>query len=181
MTIAIASAVVVLLVIVLIIACRKKAKKEGFTGDAFNPWEDEEEVPEEHVINTEAEPEEKPASTLEKAILQVSNEGKKTTEVLVDNAKKEVPVKKEAKVKKDRKPRKTPLERAEEAIAKLEGQIARRTELLKKMKKPVTKDERIVKWKASLKELKAIRADLKKPAKKAKTSPKITQAKTVTK
>ena len=70
------------------------------------------------------------------------------------------------KAKKERKPRKTPLERAEAAIAKLEGQIGRRTVLLKQVKKPVTKDERLNKWKASLKELKAARKALLKAAKK---------------
>lgn len=73
------------------------------------------------------------------------------------------------KAKKERKPRKTPLERAEATIAKLEGQIGRRTVLLKQLKKPVTKDERLVKWKASLKELKAAYKDLVKAAKKSKT------------
>jgi hypothetical protein len=70
------------------------------------------------------------------------------------------------------KPRKTKLERVEESIAKLEGQIGRRTTLLKQVKKPVTKDDRLNKWKFQLKELKAIKADLtkaaKKPAKKSK-------------
>lgn len=70
------------------------------------------------------------------------------------------------KAKKERKPRKTPLERTEDAIAKLEGQIGRRTVLLKQVKKPVTKDERLNKWKASLKELKAARRALLKAAKK---------------
>ena len=73
------------------------------------------------------------------------------------------------KAKKERKPRKTPLERAEASIAKLEGQIGRRTVLLKQLKKPVTKDERLVKWKASLKELKAAYKALVKAAKKSST------------
>lgn len=77
---------------------------------------------------------------------------------------KEVP-----KAKKERKPRKTPLERAEAAIAKLEGQIGRRTVLLKQLKKPVTKDERLNKWKASLKELRAARKELLKAAKSKKS------------
>ena len=76
--------------------------------------------------------------------------------------------KKEPKEKKATKPRKTQLERVEEAIAKLEGQIGRRSTLLKQLKKPVTKDERLNKWKTSLKELKAARKELLKPAKKTK-------------
>ena len=74
--------------------------------------------------------------------------------------------KKEPKEKKAAKPRKTQLERVEETIAKLEGQIGRRSTLLKQLKKPVTKDERLNKWKASLKELKAARKALLKAAKK---------------
>lgn len=72
----------------------------------------------------------------------------------------------EVTVKKEPKPRKTPLERTEAAILKLEGQIRRRTDLLKKFKKPVTKDERLNKWKASLKELKTARKALIKAVKK---------------
>ncbi len=187
MTIAIIAAIAFIAIVVLVIACRRKAKKEAEEGTIG--WSEvvdadfvDHEVPEEHVIRAEAAQKvetkaEKPASVLEKAIMEVSNEGKKTTEVLVDNAKEEVPVKTEVKVKKERKPRKTALERAEEAISKLEGQISRRTDLLKKTKKPVTKDERIIKWKAALKDLKAIRAELKKTPKKVKTAPKVTQAK----
>lgn len=73
-----------------------------------------------------------------------------------------------AKAKKERKPRKSQLERTEEAIAKLEGQIGRRSTLLKQLKKPVTKDERLNKWKASLKELKAARKELVKASKPTK-------------
>jgi len=82
------------------------------------------------------------------------------------------PKKAAKKEKAEPKPRKTKLERVEESIAKLEGQIGRRTTLLKQVKKPVTKDDRLNKWKFQLKELKAIKADLtkaaKKPAKKSK-------------
>ena len=73
-----------------------------------------------------------------------------------------------AKAKKERKPRKSQLERTEEAIAKLEGQIGRRSTLLKQLKKPVTKDERLNKWKASLKELKAAKKELVKASKPTK-------------
>lgn len=154
MTIAIVSAIVIVLVIVLVIACRIKAIKDGSIAEAFNPWE-EDEVPEEHVITTE-----EPVATLEKATLETVCEDKQTTKVVVDNTQKAA--------KKERKPRKTPLERAEDAIAKLEGQIGRRTELLKKVKKPVTKDERLIKWKSQLKELKAARTELKKATKAKK-------------
>jgi len=154
MTIAIVSAIAIVLVVVLVIACRIKAKKEGFVAEAINPWE-EDEVPEEHVITTE-----EPVATLEKATLETVCEDKQTTKVVVDNT--------EKATKKERKPRKTQLERAEEAIAKLEGQISRRTELLKKLKKPVTKDERLTKWKAQLKELKSARTELKKATKAKK-------------
>ena len=191
MTVAIIAAIAVIAIIVLVVACRRKAKKEAegttWMSEVVDSEFNDPAFPEEHVIHVEAaqkvEPKaEKPVSdlaktALEKAIMEVSNEGKKTTEVLVDNAKEEVPVKTEVKVKKERKPRKTALERAEEAIAKLEGQISRRTDLLKKTKKPVTKDERLIKWKASLKDIKAIRAELKKTPKKVKTAPKVTQAK----
>lgn len=70
------------------------------------------------------------------------------------------------KPEKVKKPRKTTLERTEEAIAKLEGQIGRRSTLLKQLKKPIMKDERLNKWKTKLRELKAARKELVKAAKK---------------
>jgi hypothetical protein len=71
-------------------------------------------------------------------------------------------------VKKERKPRKSQLERVEDSIAKLEGQIGRRSTLLKQLKKPVTKDERLNKWKVSLKELKSTKKELLKASKPTK-------------
>lgn len=74
--------------------------------------------------------------------------------------------------KKETKPRKTKAERLDESIAKLEGQIGRRTTLLKQVKKPVTKDERLNTWKAKLKEIKSIKSGIAKKSKTTKSAKK---------
>lgn len=74
--------------------------------------------------------------------------------------------------KKEAKTRKTKAERLDESITKLEGQIGRRTTLLKQVKKPVTKDERLNTWKAKLKEIKSIKSGIAKKSKTTKSAKK---------
>ena len=192
MTYAIAAVVVTIIVFVIWIACLRKAKKEE--ADISAVWaeteksevivdapaalaetdkettivEDEPKLVEPPSLvmtdtNTVAvEPIEYPWANCE----TVECESKPIAEL---EAAQEVKETKEApKAKKERKPRKSQLERTEEAIAKLEGQIGRRSTLLKQLKKPVTKDERLNKWKASLKELKAAKKELVKASKPTK-------------
>jgi hypothetical protein len=187
MTYAIAAVVVTIIVFVIWIACLRKAKKEE--ADISAVWAETEksevtvDVPaalaetDKETTNVEDEPKlvEPPSlvmtDTNTVAVEPIENpwancktvecESKPIAELEAAQETKEAP-----KAKKERKPRKSQLERTEEAIAKLEGQIGRRSTLLKQLKKPVTKDERLNKWKASLKELKAARKQLLKAAKK---------------
>lgn len=192
MTVAIVIAVLVILGFLIWIACLRKAKKEE--ADISAVWAETEkseiivdapatlaETDKETTIvedepklvdppslvvtdtNTVAvEPIENPWANCK----TVECESKPIAEL---EAAQEVKETKEApKAKKERKPRKSQLERTEEAIAKLEGQIGRRSTLLKQLKKPVTKDERLNKWKASLKELKAAKKELVKASKPTK-------------
>lgn len=196
MSIAIIAALVAIVLIVLIV-CWRKARNEDIVdvfADAFaNPSTEEapaEQKPTEPVDTPVAEESEKVTSVVDddpKVVEPMSLTVNSTTVSLIENpwencktvecspkpideleAEQAGKSKKEPKEKKAAKPRKTQLERVEEAIAKLEGQIGRRSTLLKQLKKPVTKDERLNKWKASLKELKAARKELLKPAKKTK-------------
>ena len=173
MTYAIAAVVVTIIVFVIWIACLRKAKKEE--ADSSAVWaetdkettivEDEPKLVEPPSLvvtdtNTVAvEPIENPWANCK----TVECESKPIAELEAAQETKEAP-----KAKKERKPRKSQLERTEEAIAKLEGQIGRRSTLLKQLKKPVTKDERLNKWKASLKELKATKKELVKASKPTK-------------
>lgn len=188
MTLAIIAVVVAVIIVVIWIAAWRKARQ---TGEVDVTWPSAEqpatteksddigEVPEEAVADTtivENEPKlvEPPSlvmtDTNTVAVEPIPNpwENCKTVECeskpIAELEAEEAP-----KAKKERKPRKTPLERAEAAIAKIEGQIGRRTVLLKQLKKPVTKDERLNKWKASLKELRAARKELLKAAKSKKS------------
>lgn len=191
MTVAIIAVVVTIIVFVIWIACLRKAKKED--ADISSVWAETEqsdvtvEVPEVPVTETEKETtivEDEPklveppslvmTDTNTVAVEPIENpwancktvecESKPIAELEAAQEVKET----KAKAKKARKPRKSQLERTEEAIAKLEGQIGRRSTLLKQLKKPVTKDERLNKWKASLKELKATRKELVKASKPTK-------------
>ena len=190
MTYAIIAVVVTIIVFVIWIACMRKAKKES--ADISAVWNETEKsevtvaVPEVPVNETEKETtivEDEPklveppslvmTNTNTVAVEPIENpwancktvecESKPIAELEAAQETKEAP-----KDKKERKPRKTPLERTEAAIAKLEGQIGRRSTLLKQLKKPVTKDERLNKWKASLKELKAAKKELVKASKPTK-------------
>ena len=191
MTLAIIAVVVTIIVFVIWIACLRKAKKEE--ADISSLWAETEksevtvDVPEVPVNENEKETtivEDEP-KLVEPPSLVVTDTNTVAVEP-IDNpwancktveceskpiaeleAAQEVKATK-AKAKKERKPRKSQLERTEEAIAKLEGQIGRRSTLLKQLKKPVTKDERLNKWKASLKELKATKKELVKASKPTK-------------
>lgn len=192
MTLAIIAVVVTIIVFVIWIACLRKAKKEE--ADISSVWAETEkseetvEVPEVPVMETENETtivEDEPklveppslvmTNTNTVAVEPIENpwancktvecESKPIAELEAAQETKEAP---KAKAKKERKPRKSQLERTEEAIAKLEGQIGRRSTLLKQLKKPVSKDERLNKWKASLKELKATKKELVKASKPTK-------------
>jgi hypothetical protein len=192
MTLAIIAVVVTIIVFVIWIACMRKAKKEE--ADISSVWTETEkseetvEVPEVPVTETEKETtivEDEPklveppslvmTNTNTVAVEPIENpwancktvecESKPIAELEAAQETKEAP---KAKAKKERKPRKSQLERTEEAIAKVEGQIGRRSTLLKQLKKPVTKDERLNKWKASLKELKATKKELVKASKPMK-------------
>lgn len=192
MTLAIIAVVVTIIVFVIWIACLRKAKKEE--ADISSVWaateksEETVEVPEVPVMETENETtivEDEPklveppslvmTNTNTVAVEPIENpwancktvecESKPIAELEAAQETKEAP---KAKAKKERKPRKSQLERTEEAIAKLEGQIGRRSTLLKQLKKPVSKDERLNKWKASLKELKATKKELVKASKPTK-------------
>jgi len=191
MTFAIAAVVVTIIVFVIWIACLRKSKKEEADISAVWAETEKSEVPlkdpdvpvteidkETTIVEDEPKLVEPPSlvmtDTNTVAVEPIENpwancktvecESKPIAEL---EAAQEVKETKEApKAKKERKPRKSQLERTEEAIAKLEGQIGRRSTLLKQLKKPVTKDERLNKWKASLKELKAARKELLKAAKK---------------
>ena len=190
MTYAIAAVVVTIIVFVIWIACLRKAKKEE--ADISAVWAETEksevtvDVPaalaetdkETTIVEDEPKLVEPPSlvvtDTNTVAVEPIENpwancktvecESKPIAELEAAQETKET--KEAPKAKKERKPRKSQLERTEEAIAKLEGQIGRRSTLLKQLKKPVTKDERLNKWKASLKELKAARKELLKAAKK---------------
>ena len=190
MTFAIAAVVVTIIVFVIWIACLRKAKKEE--ADISAVWAETEksevivDAPELPVTETEKETtivEDEPklveppslvvTDTNTVAVEPIENpwancktvecESKPIAELEAAQETKEAP-----KAKKERKPRKSQLERTEEAIAKLEGQIGRRSTLLKQLKKPVTKDERLNRWKASLKELKAAKKELVKASKPTK-------------
>lgn len=192
MTYAIAAVVVTIIVFVIWIACLRKAKKEE--ADISAVWAETEksevivDAPaalaetdkETTIVEDEPKLVEPPSlvvtDTNTVAVEPIENpwancktvecESKPIAEL---EAAQEVKETKEApKAKKERKPRKSQLERTEEAIAKLEGQIGRRSTLLKQLKKPVTKDERLNKWKASLKELKAAKKELLKASKPTK-------------
>lgn len=189
MTLAIIAVVLTIVIFVIWIAAWRKAKQTGVVDVTWPIDEATEEAPAE-TAETPTEPvveaEQEKATTIveddPKVVEPPSLVVTETNTVAVEpienpwaNCKTvecepkpiaELEAKEAPKAKKERKPRKTPLERAEAAIAKLEGQIGRRTVLLKQLKKPVTKDERLVKWKASLKELKAARKALVKAAKK---------------
>jgi hypothetical protein len=186
MTYAIAAVVVTIIVFVIWIACLRKAKKEE--ADISAVWAETEksevtvDVPaalaetdkETTIVEDEPKLVEPPSlvmtDTNTVAVEPIENpwancktvecESKPIAELEAVQETKEAP-----KAKKERKPRKSQLERTEEAIAKLEGQIGRRSTLLKQLKKPVTKDERLNKWKASLKELKAAKKELVKASK----------------
>lgn len=189
MTYAIAAVVVTIIVFVIWIACLRKAKKEE--ADISAVWAETEksevtvDVPaalaetdkETTIVEDEPKLVEPPSlvmtDTNTVAVEPIENpwancktvecESKPIAELEAAQETKEAP-----KAKKERKPRKSQLERTEEAIAKLEGQIGRRSTLLKQLKKPVTKDERLNKWKASLKELKAAKKELVKASKPTK-------------
>jgi hypothetical protein len=192
MTLAIIAVVVTIIVFVIWIACMRKVKKEE--ADISAVWAETEKsevtvaVPEVPVNETEKETtivEDEPklveppslvmTDTNTVAVEPIENpwancktvecESKPIAELEAAQETTEAP---KAKAKKERKPRKSQLERTEEAIAKLEGQIGRRSTLLKQLKKPVTKDERLNKWKASLKELKAAKKELVKASKPTK-------------
>lgn len=192
MTYAIIAVVVTIIVFVIWIACLRKAKKEE--ADISSVWAETEksevivDAPaalaetdkETTIVEDEPKLVEPPSlvmtDTNTVAVEPIENpwancktvecESKPIAEL---EAAQEVKETKEApKAKKERKPRKSQLERTEEAIAKLEGQIGRRSTLLKQLKKPVTKDERLNKWKASLKELKAVKKELVKASKPTK-------------
>lgn len=189
MTFAIAAVVVTIIVFVIWIACLRKAKKEE--ADISAVWAETEksevivDAPaalaetdkETTIVEDEPKLVEPPSlvvtDTNTVAVEPIENpwancktvecESKPIAELEAAQETKEAP-----KAKKERKPRKSQLERTEEAIAKLEGQIGRRSTLLKQLKKPVTKDERLNKWKASLKELKAAKKELVKASKPTK-------------
>ena len=189
MTYAIAAVVVTIIVFVIWIACLRKAKKEE--ADISAVWAETEksevivDAPatlaetdkETTIVEDEPKLVEPPSlvvtDTNTVAVEPIENpwancktvecESKPIAELEAAQKTKEAP-----KAKKERKPRKSQLERTEEAIAKLEGQIGRRSTLLKQLKKPVTKDERLNKWKASLKELKAAKKELVKASKPTK-------------
>jgi hypothetical protein len=190
MTLAIIAVVVTIIVFVIWIACLRKAKKEE--ADISSVWAETEkseetvEVPEvtesekeTTIVEDEPKVVEPPSlvvtDTNTVAVEPIENpwancktvecESKPIAELEAAQETKEGP---KAKDKKGRKPRKSQLERTEEAIAKLEGQIGRRSTLLKQLKKPVTKDERLNKWKASLKELKVAKKELVKASKPTK-------------
>jgi hypothetical protein len=190
MTYAIAAVVVTIIVFVIWIACLRKAKKEE--ADISAVWAETEksevivDAPatlaetdkETTIVEDEPKLVEPPSlvmtNTNTVAVEPIENpwancktvecESKPIAELESAQETKETP-----KAKKERKPRKSQLERTEEAIAKLEGQIGRRSTLLKQLKKPVTKDERLNKWKASLKELKAAKKELVKASKPTKS------------
>lgn len=189
MTLAIIAVVVTIIVFVIWIACLRKAKK--VEADISAVWAETEksevtvDVPaalaetdkETTIVEDEPKLVEPPSlvmtNTNTVAVEPIENpwancktvecESKPIAELEAAKETKEAP-----KAKKERKPRKSQLERTEEAIAKLEGQIGRRSTLLKQLKKPVTKDERLNKWKASLKELKAAKKELVKASKPTK-------------
>lgn len=189
MAYAIAAVVVTIIVFVIWIACLRKAKKEE--ADISAVWAETEksevivDAPaalaetdkETTIVEDEPKLVEPPSlvmtDTNTVAVEPIENpwancktvecESKPIAELEAAQETKEAP-----KAKKERKPRKSQLERTEEAIAKLEGQIGRRSTLLKQLKKPVTKDERLNKWKASLKELKAAKKELVKASKPTK-------------
>ncbi len=189
MTVAIVIAVLAILGFLIWIACLRKAKKEE--ADISSVWAETEksevtvDVPaalaetdkETTIVEDEPKLVEPPSlvvtDTNTVAVEPIENpwancktvecESKPIAELEAAQETKEAP-----KAKKERKPRKSQLERTEEAIAKLEGQIGRRSTLLKQLKKPVTKDERLNKWKASLKELKAAKKELVKASKPTK-------------
>ena len=189
MTFAIAAVVVTIIVFVIWIACLRKAKKEE--ADISAVWAEPEksevivDAPaalaetdkETTIVEDEPKLVEPPSlvvtDTNTVAVEPIENpwancktvecESQLIAELEAAQETKEAP-----KAKKERKPRKSRLERTEEAIAKLEGQIGRRSTLLKQLKKPVTKDERLNKWKASLKELKAAKKELVKASKPTK-------------
>ena len=193
MTLAIIAVVVTIIVFVIWIACLRKAKKEE--ADISAVWNETEKsevtvaVPEVPVNETEKETtivEDEPklveppslvmTNTNTVAVEPIENpwangktvecESKSIAEI--EAVQEAYETKAASKAKKERKPRKTPLERTEAAIAKLEGQIGRRSTLLKQLKKSLTKDERLNKWKASLKELKAAKKELVKASKPTK-------------
>jgi hypothetical protein len=192
MTLAIIAVVLTIVIFVIWIAAWRKAKQTGVIDvtwpiDEATPEAPAEtaETPTEPVVEAEQEKAttivEDDPKVVEPPSLVVTETNTVAVEPIADpwaNCKTvecepkpiaELEAKEAPKAKKERKPRKTPLERAEATIAKLEGQIGRRTVLLKQLKKPVTKDERLVKWKASLKELKAAYKALVKAAKKSST------------
>ena len=187
MTAAIVIAILALALVIVWVSCYRKAKKIGVIEVSWKDDEKSEEtVPAPEVTPTESEKEttivddepklvEPPSLVVTAsntvAVEPIENpwancktvecEPKPIEELELKQVTKE-------KAKKERKPRKSQLERTEEAIAKLEGQISSRTALLKKIKKPVTKDERLNKWKASLKELKSTKKELVKASKPTK-------------
>lgn len=166
MTLAIIFVVVLAAIAVIWVACYRKAKKtqmdsiEDVVSEAFS----------------------EPSVTYSNDVTPSENsfENCKTVTCCPDAANPvDVPHEAEKKpVKKEAKPRKTKAERLDESIAKLEGQIGRRTTLLKQVKKPVTKDERLNTWKAKRKELKSIKVEIAKAAKTAKKSKATKKAKT---
>ena len=192
MTLAIIAVVVTIIVFVIWIACLRKAKKEE--ADISAVWAETEksevivDAPaalaetdkETTIVEDEPKLVEPPSlvmtNTNTVAVEPIENpwancktvecESKSIAEI--EAVQEAYETKEASKAKKERKPRKSQLERTEEAIAKLEGQIGRRSTLLKQLKKPVTKDERLNKWKASLKELKAAKKELVKASKPTK-------------
>lgn len=93
-------------------------------------------------------------------------------------------VEEDAEPPKPKKPRKQTLKSVEKAIADLTSKIAKRTALLKSIKKPATKDETLKGWKEKLAILKATRKDLKaeeKEVAKAVKAAKVKPAKKTTK
>lgn len=182
--------VAIILIIVAVIAivwaaCYKKAKREAIIDELANSWESE--ATKENIDNCGSNEELCSKNTLVADDTPKQPELPKffTTAVngaelcasdssvtIYENCKSvdfgaEKPEQTDTK-KVTKKPRKTQLERTDAAIAKLEGQIGRRSTLLKQLKKPVTKDERLNKWKGQLKQMKALRKDLLKAAKTPK-------------
>lgn len=160
MTLAIIFVVVLAVIAVIWVACYRKAKKtqmdsiEDVVSEAFS----------------------EPSVSYSNAVTPSENsfENCKTVTCCPEAANPvDVPPEAEKKpVKKEVKPRKTKAERLDESIAKLEGQIGRRTTLLKQVKKPVTKDERLNTWKAKRKELKSIKSGIAKKSKTTKSAKK---------